>query len=97
MDTLLLALAGCMMADIQSILEKSRVPLDRLEATVVGERADEFPRRYTGIEMVFRLSGPGTEDAAKVERAVALSRDTYCSVMHTLRQDVEIDIRVEQA
>ncbi len=73
------------------------MPLDGLEVTVVGERADDPPRRYTGIEMVFRLFGPGPEDAAKVERAVALSRDTYCSVMHTLRQDVEIDIRVEQA
>lgn len=97
MDALLLALAGCMTADIRSILEKSRVPLDGLEVSVGGERAVEPPRRYTRIEMVFRLSGPGPEDAAKVERAVALSRETYCSVMHTLRQDVEIDIRVEQA
>lgn len=97
MDTLLLALAGCMTVDIRTILEKSRVPLDGLEVSVGGERAAEPPRRYTRIEMVFRLSGPGPEDAAKVERAVALSRETYCSVMHTLRQDVEIDIRVEQA
>lgn len=95
MDALLLALAGCMAADIRTILEKSRVPLDGLEVSVGGERAAEPPRRYTRIEMVFRLSGPGHEDAAKVERAVALSRETYCSVMHTLRQDVEIDIRVE--
>ncbi len=97
MDTLLLALAGCMTADIRLILEKSRVPLDGLEVWVAGERAAEPPRRYTNIEMVFRLSGPGPEDTAKVERAVALSRETYCSVIHTLRQDVEIDIRVEPA
>ena len=97
MDTLLLALAGCMTADIRLILEKSRVPLDGLEVMVEGERAAEPPRRYTRIGMVFRLSGPGPEDGPKVERAVALSRETYCSVMHTLRQDVDIDIRVEQA
>ena len=97
MDTLLLALAGCMTVDIRTILEKSRVPLDGLEVSVAGERVAETPRRFTRIEMVFRLSGPGPEDAAKVDRAVALSRETYCSVMHTLRQDVEIDIRVEPA
>ena len=97
MDTLLLALAGCMTVDIRTILEKSRVPLDGLEVSVAGERVAEPPRRFTRIEMVFRLSGPGPEDAAKVDRAVALSRETYCSVMHTLRQDVEIYIRVEPA
>ncbi len=97
MDTLLLALAGCMVSDVRLILEKSRVPLDGLEVTVEGERADDPPRRYTRIEMVFRLSGPGPEDGPKVERAVALSRETYCSVLHTLRRDVDIDIRVEQA
>ncbi len=97
MDTLLLALAGCMTADIRTILEKSRVPLEGLEVSVTGERVAEPPRRFTRIEMVFRLSGPGPEDAAKVDRAVALSRETYCSVMHTLRQDVEVDIRVEPA
>lgn len=97
MDTLLLALAGCMTADIRLILEKSRVPLDGLEVMVEGERAVEPPRRYTSIGMTFRLSGPRPEDGSKVERAVALSRETYCSVMHTLRHDVDIDIRIELA
>ena len=41
---------------------------------------------------------PGTLAQLFLTRvAVALSRETYCSVMHTLRQDVEINIRVEQA
>ena len=97
MDTLLLALGGCMTADIRLILEKSKVPLNGLEVLMEGERAADPPRRYTRIEMVFHLSGPGPEDAAKVERAVALSRETYCSVLHTLGQDVDIDIRVERA
>lgn len=95
MDALLLSLAGCMGADVLMILRKGRVPVTTLEVDVEGDRRDEPPRRYTALRLVYRISGPGAEHEAKLERAVALSRDRYCSVMHSLRPDldVEIDIR----
>lgn len=95
MDHLLLGLAGCMAVDVRLILEKSRVPLRSLEVEVEGERAAEPPRRFIRLALVYRVEGPGEEDQAKLERAVALSRDKYCSVLHSLRPDIElaIDIR----
>lgn len=93
-DHLLLAFAGCMGADVIDILNKSRVPVERLQVDVIGHRAPNPPRRFTSISMVFRISGPGTVDRPKVERAVNLSRETYCSVMHTLRPDLDVTLEI---
>lgn len=97
MDTLLLALAGCMAVDVQVILERSRVPLTGLEVDVHGERAPEHPRRYTRIHLVYRVEGPQEKHQSKVERAIALSREKFCSVLHSLRPDMEIDIGIQRS
>jgi putative redox protein len=96
METLLLSLAGCMLVDIQMILEKGRVPLEGLEARMTGERAPEPPRRFTRIVMDIHARGPGPGDQSKLDRAVELSRDKYCSVFHTLRPDIEVQIRTHR-
>jgi putative redox protein len=80
-------LAGCMAVDVVSILQKGRHPLTGLRATLSGERADEPPRRYTRITLHFHVSGAVPADA--VERAIVLSRDKYCSVWHSFRQDID--------
>lgn len=97
MDALLLGVAGCMGVDVVMILEKGRVPLESLSVEVEGDRAEEPPKRYTAIRMTYRMAGPGPEHRAKVDRAVELSRDRYCSVLHSLRTDLDVDIRVEIA
>ena len=94
MDHLLLALAGCMSADVIDILKKGRVPVERFSVEVIGHRAPEPPRRYTAIELIFHVSGPTSADRPKVERAVNLSRDTYCSVTHTLRPDLDLTTEI---
>ena len=81
------ALGGCMAADVVSILQKGRHPLSGLRVSFSGERAAEPPRRFTGITLHFHVHGAVPADA--VERAIALSRDKYCSVWHSLRQDIE--------
>lgn len=97
MQLLLLALAGCMGIDIKMILEKSRVPLEGLVIDMEGERAPEPPRRYVRVDMTCRIDGPGPEHADKVQRAVDLSKDKYCSVLHSLDPATEIRVRVETA
>lgn len=94
MDALLLSLAGCMAIDVRVILEKSRVHVEELEVEVVGQRAPEDPRRYVRIDLVYRIRGPGPDDRPKLERAVRLSKDTYCSVLHSLRPDIEIGVEI---
>lgn len=94
MDTLLLGVAACMGIDIQEILRKSRVPLEELDFVVRGSRAEDHPRRYTRIELDIALSGPRPEDVARVERAVELSRDKYCSAINSLRTDIRVTTRI---
>ena len=96
MEMLLLSLAGCMAVDMKVILEKSRVPLEGMDVEVEGVRAENDPKRYTRIDMTFRLDGPGEEDEGRIARAVELSRDKYCSVFHTLRPDIDVEIHTRR-
>ena len=94
MQTLLLAAAGCTGSDVVSILEKMRVTLHALTVGVVGVRRDEEPRRYIAIRLTFSMRGDGL-DRAKAERAVALSTEKYCSVIHSLAPDITVSHEIE--
>lgn len=85
-EALALALAGCMATDVVDILVKGRHSLTALTAAFVGERAPVAPSRFTAIQLHFRLKTSAPSQA--IQRAIELSRDKYCSVWHTLRQDV---------
>ena len=86
-------LAGCMAIDVAQILTKGRAPLAGLRARLVGARRGEEPRRFVTIDLHFVVTGEVAPD--KVERALALSRDKYCSVWHSLRQDIELTTSFE--
>ena len=94
-ETLLMAVAACMAIDIKVILEKGRVPFTEVEVELAGDRAPEPPRRFLTLDLKIRVVGPQAEDLGKVERAVELSRDKYCSVFHTLRPDIDVSFSTE--
>lgn len=96
MVTLLLALAGCSGSDVVAILEKMRVRLRTLEIEVRGTRRDEAPRRFIALHLRFRIVGDGL-DRAKAERAVTLSLEKYCSVVHSLAPDIAIQHEIALA
>lgn len=89
MVLLLLAAGSCTGSDIVSILEKMRVGLRSLTIEVTGTRREELPRRYVALHLRFRLSGTDL-DEAKASRAITLSLEKYCSVVHTLAPDVAL-------
>ncbi|NNM33994.1 MAG: OsmC family protein [Gemmatimonadetes bacterium] len=95
MDLVLLGLAACMAIDVRMILEKSRVPLDGLDVYAEGTRAEEPPRRYTAVRLTYRVSGVDPSHRAKLDRAIELSRERYCSVLHSLREDLPLEIVLE--
>ncbi len=95
-ESLLLSLAACMAIDVRMILEKGRVPLRSLEVELEGDRREDVPRYFHRMRMAFKLAGPGPEHGAKIERAIDLSRDKYCSVLHTLRPDLDLRISFER-
>ena len=86
-QTLAFALAGCMSIDVVHILTKGRLPLAALRAHIEAERLPQDPRRLVGVRLHFAVTGDVPPD--KVERAIALSREKYCSVWHSLRPDID--------
>jgi len=93
MQALAEALAGCMAIDIVTILQKGRHALRGLHVTFSGERAAEPPKRLLTAHLRFHVTGD--VPPAAVERAIELSRRTYCSVWHSLRPDLEITTAYE--
>ena len=90
MQTLAFALAGCMSMDVVHVLTKGRHDLRGLRADLTGQRAPDEPRRFTAITLHLTITGDVPPD--KVERAIDLSREKYCSVWHSMRQDIELTV-----
>jgi putative redox protein len=92
-QALALALASCMAVDVVDIVVKGRHPLRAFTADLTAQRAPEPPSRFTAVALHFRLDGDVPAHA--VERAIALSHDKYCSVWHSLRQDIGFETSFE--
>lgn len=92
-EGLLAALAACMGIDVVDILRKGRQDVDRCDIEVSGERRKDPPRRFTSVRLEFRLVGSELS-TARVERAIELSRSTYCSVWQSMAPDIELGIAV---
>ncbi len=91
MQTLLLAVAACSAADVVEILGKMRLPLAGLEVAIEGDRIPDPPRRYSAIRVKYLARGLPADAEDKLRHAVELSREKYCSVLHTLRSDVVLE------
>ena len=89
MLTLLLAAAACTGSDVVVVLKKMRVEFSALRIEVSGERRETEPRRYVSLHLDYSIKGAGV-DPAKVRRAIDLSLEKYCSVIHSLASDIAI-------
>jgi len=94
-EALCAALAGCMSVDVVDILRKGRHPLRGLRSRLKAERLDDPPRRLVRATLHFDLEGEVPQEA--VVRAIALSRDKFCSVWHSLRQDIDFQVTFDLA
>jgi len=72
---------------VVEVIEKGRLPLKGLTCDLTVFRDEEAPRRITGIELHFDVSGEVPDD--RVARAIDLSRDKYCSVWHSLNPKID--------
>jgi putative redox protein len=89
MTSVLLAAASCTGSDVVTILQKMRVPFSGLQIEAAGVRREQEPRRYVSIHLEYRVGGAGL-DPAKVRRAIDLSLEKYCSVIHSLAPDIAV-------
>lgn len=89
MQMLLASLGTCSSIDVIQFLKKQRQPLEDIHVTLTGEReADAVPALFTDVHVHFELFGDLEEP--KVERAVSLSMEKYCSVARILEKTAKI-------
>ncbi|WP_342046015.1 OsmC family protein [Bacillus sp. OTU530] len=91
-ELLLHAVAGCTGIDIISILQKMRLNPSSFRIEIDGTRAEEHPKRFTTIHILYALEGELPEE--KVVRAITLSKDKYCSVSHSLNADISVSYSI---
>ncbi len=97
-ETLLLSIAGCISIDVVCILRKSNCEVSKYEVFIEGTRCITPPQYYKSVEIMMNISGDGITEK-KVDRATQLSLSKYCSVYHSLRQDIEVNLkyRIEES
>jgi putative redox protein len=94
MQLLLAAMGGCSAIDLVNILKKQKQELKDIRITVRGEREkDAVPSLYTSVHAHFKLFGNLDKD--KVDKAVMLAVEKYCSVAKTLEAKAKITHSVE--
>lgn len=94
MEMLLLGLGGCTSFDVITILKKMRQDVSDCAADLDATRADSDPKVFTRIHVAFTVTGRGLS-REKVERAVQLSAEKYCSASLMLGKTAEITHSVE--
>lgn len=94
-ELVLIALCACTASDVVGILRKKREPFTSLEVRATAERAEDFPKVYTSIRVIYRVGGKVTHKA--MEDAVKLSKEKYCSVSAMLEKSAKIEFEIEYA
>lgn len=91
-DSLLLSLAGCMGIDTVMFLQKMKVELSNFKMDIVADRNPTPPQYFKAVEIILHIGGKNL-NTKKVDRAVSLSHEKYCSVYNTLREDMDVKVR----
>lgn len=89
MELMLIGAGGCSAYDVVHILEKGREPIEDCSVELDADRAEDDPRVFTRIHMHFVVKGRGLSEK-KVERAIALSLEKYCSASAMLAKSATI-------
>ncbi len=89
MEMLLLGLGGCSAFDVVHILRKSRLDVRDCVAEIDATRAETDPKVFTKIHVHFIVTGKAL-DPKRVEQAVKLSAEKYCSASIMLGKVADI-------
>ena len=89
METVLIGTGACSAFDVVHILKKGREPVTDCVVEISAERAPTDPKVFNAIHFHFIVSG-NSLNAAKVERAIKLSAEVYCSASAMLAKTARV-------
>lgn len=94
MEMVLMGLGGCTGMDVVSILKKMRIEFDDFRIDIEADRAADHPKVFNRVNMVYRVWGRDVPED-KVKRAVELTQERYCSVLHMVNKTAQVGYRYE--
>lgn len=89
MEMVLMGLGGCTGIDVVMMLQKQKQDIKDVQIEIESERSEDIPKVYTKIHVHFKVIGTDL-NPKKVERAVNLSAEKYCSVSKMLEKSAEM-------
>ncbi|HSY76024.1 MAG TPA: OsmC family protein [Bacteroidia bacterium] len=89
LETMIAALGGCSSIDVIMILKKQRQQIDSYDVEIEYERDQkQEPALITQIHVKFIIKGKVDED--KLQKAIELSLEKYCTVAKMLEKTAKI-------
>jgi putative redox protein len=90
-ESLLLSIAGCLAIDVVSFVTKMKAKITKFKINIAGERNPTPPQYYTKVDLMLIIAGENITPK-KLDRAISLSQEKYCSVYHSLRKDLKVNV-----
>lgn len=94
MELMLMGTAGCTAMDVVTILKKKRLNVTGFKINISGDRAEEYPRRFTDITIAYVVFGTDLKPEG-VRQAIDLSEKKYCGAMASLNARISHTFRIE--
>src|SRR3984957_3049663 len=93
MEVVLMGMGGCTAIDVVAMLKKQRQDIEGVEVSLVAERADDHPKVFTSVKLVYTVRGRKLNKAL-IERAVSLSDEKYCSATAMIKKSANVSHEV---
>jgi putative redox protein len=94
LELMLVSLAGCTAMDVISILRKKQQPVSGFSVKVRAERAQEHPKVFTRITILYHLTGRDLDEVA-LRRAIELTATKYCPAQAMLGRVVPMELKYQ--
>jgi len=94
MELMLMGTAGCTAMDVITILKKKRLKVTGFKINISGDRAEEYPKRFSDITIEYVVHGTDLKPEG-VKQAIDLSEKKYCGAMASLNAQISHTFRIE--
>lgn len=92
MELMLMSIGGCTGIEVAHILNKMRVQYQSFDIEVNGERANDHPKVFTNIDIIYKLTGENISPQ-KVNKALQLAAEVYCSAANMANKTAKINYK----
>ncbi len=88
MELLASSVAGCASIDILLILGKQKIEPTLFEIDIETKRVEGIPAFFEEIKLIFKVNKEVNQE--KLDRAISLTLEKYCSVSASLKESVQV-------